>query len=323
MLDAGGTAADACVAMAAAMAVLSPMMTGPGGDAFLLYRDAATGASARWRARAGPAAGRPSRRCAPAGHADMPARGGEPVTVPGAVALWADAAAELGRLGLGDAARARARDRRARASRSPPSARACGGRRRRLLRRDAAAAAAFLPGGRAPREGELVRLADLARTLGTLAEEGPRAFYEGEIAERIVAAIARPAGSSSSRTWPRTARRGSSRSRRRLPRPRGARAAAADDRHRRADDPAGARARGPRRARPAVRRADPPRGRGRRGTRSPRCTSTSATPTSSTSRSTRCSRAPSPRRGSARRPAAAPATRPTCARSTPRATAAR
>ena len=57
-----------------------------------------------------------------------------------------------------------------------------------LLRRDAAAAAAFLPGGRAPREGELVRLPDLARTLGTLAEEGPRAFYEGEIAERIVAA---------------------------------------------------------------------------------------------------------------------------------------
>ena len=39
MLDAGGTAADACVAMAAVQAVVSPMMTGPGGDAFLLYRD--------------------------------------------------------------------------------------------------------------------------------------------------------------------------------------------------------------------------------------------------------------------------------------------
>ena len=34
ILDAGGTAADACVAMAAAMAVLSPMQTGMGGDAF-------------------------------------------------------------------------------------------------------------------------------------------------------------------------------------------------------------------------------------------------------------------------------------------------
>src|ERR687885_1516229 len=43
ILDAGGTAADACVAMAAAMAVLSPMQTGMGGDAFLLFYEAETG----------------------------------------------------------------------------------------------------------------------------------------------------------------------------------------------------------------------------------------------------------------------------------------
>src|SRR5215213_5405296 len=42
-LDVGGTAADACVAMAAAMAVLSPMQTGMGGDAFLLFYEAETG----------------------------------------------------------------------------------------------------------------------------------------------------------------------------------------------------------------------------------------------------------------------------------------
>src|SRR5919107_581388 len=42
-LDAGGTAADACVAMAAVMTVVAPMTTGMGGDAFLLYYDAATG----------------------------------------------------------------------------------------------------------------------------------------------------------------------------------------------------------------------------------------------------------------------------------------
>ena len=187
MLDAGGNAADACVAMAAAMGVLAPMMTGPGGDAFLLYREAATG-----RVRALEGAGR-SGRAATAealrarGHEDMPARGGETITVPGAVALWADAAAELGRLGL-PALLAPAREI---AERGFPVA-AVSARMWRveeaLLRRDAAAAEVFLPGGRAPREGELVRLPDLARTLGTIAEEGPRAFYEGEIAERIVAA---------------------------------------------------------------------------------------------------------------------------------------
>src|SRR5215217_4688874 len=187
MLDAGGTAADACVAMAAAMAVLSPMMTGPGGDAFLLYREAATG-----RVRALEGAGRAGRGATveamrARGHADMPARGGETITVPGAVALWADAAAELGRLGLP----ALLEPARELAERGHPVAAVTARMWRAeepVLRRDAAAAAAFLPGGRAPREGEPVRLGDLARTLGVLAEEGPRAFYEGELAERIVAA---------------------------------------------------------------------------------------------------------------------------------------
>src|SRR3712207_2670405 len=43
VLDAGGNAADACVTMAAAMAVLAPMSTGMGGDAFLLFYEAETG----------------------------------------------------------------------------------------------------------------------------------------------------------------------------------------------------------------------------------------------------------------------------------------
>lgn len=188
ILDAGGNAADACVAMAAAMAVLSPMMTGPGGDAFLLHREATTG-----RVRALEGAGRAGRAATvealqARGLDDMPARGGAPVTVPGAVALWGDAAEELGRLGLAtllDPARELA-------ERGFPVA-AVSARmwaaEEATLRRDPAAAEAFLPDDRPPREGELVRLPDLARTLATLADEGPRAFYEGEIAERIVAAV--------------------------------------------------------------------------------------------------------------------------------------
>src|SRR5215217_1360948 len=192
MLDAGGTAADACVAMAAVMAVVSPMMTGPGGDAFLLHREAATG-----RVRALEGAGRAGRGATveamrARGREDMPARGGETITVPGSVALWADAAAELGRLGLA----ALLEPARELAEAGFPVA-AVSARMWRaeeaVLASDAAAAAAFLPGGRAPREGQLVRLPDLARTLATLADEGPRAFYEGEIAERIVIA-ARAAG---------------------------------------------------------------------------------------------------------------------------------
>ena len=42
-LESGGNAADACVAMAASMTVLAPMMTGMGGDAFLLFYESETG----------------------------------------------------------------------------------------------------------------------------------------------------------------------------------------------------------------------------------------------------------------------------------------
>jgi gamma-glutamyltranspeptidase/glutathione hydrolase len=43
----------------------------------------------------------------------------------------------------------------------------------------------FMPGGATPKEGQVFRNPDLARTLSLVAEGGRDAFYEGEIAERI------------------------------------------------------------------------------------------------------------------------------------------
>ncbi len=45
--------------------------------------------------------------------------------------------------------------------------------------------AAFMPGGAPPVRGAILRQPDLAWTLRTMARDGFRAFYEGEIAERI------------------------------------------------------------------------------------------------------------------------------------------
>jgi gamma-glutamyltranspeptidase/glutathione hydrolase len=45
----------------------------------------------------------------------------------------------------------------------------------------------FLPNGRPPRVGEILVQADLARTLRTIANDGPRAFYEGRLADGIAA----------------------------------------------------------------------------------------------------------------------------------------
>ena len=50
-----------------------------------------------------------------------------------------------------------------------------------------------MPRGRAPEVSELVRFPGHAKTLRKLAEQGPRAYYEGEIAEQI-AAFAREGG---------------------------------------------------------------------------------------------------------------------------------
>src|ERR671911_3101235 len=87
-LDAGGNAADACVAMAACMAVLAPMETGMGGDAFLLFYEAETG-----KVLGANGSGRSPRnatieRVRDSGLSEMPERGGPTVTVPGAVRLW-------------------------------------------------------------------------------------------------------------------------------------------------------------------------------------------------------------------------------------------
>jgi gamma-glutamyltranspeptidase/glutathione hydrolase len=192
-LDDGGTAADACVAMAAVLAVVAPMMTGLGGDAFLLWFDPADG-----RVRALEGAGRAGAEANPAalraqGLTEMPASGGAPVTVPGAVRLWEDAVAQLGRLSL----RRLLEPARALAERgfavSEVTARQWQEGAARLAG-DTAAAASLLPGGRAPRAGELVRRPDLSATLGTIADSGARVMYEGPLGERIVAAVQRTGG---------------------------------------------------------------------------------------------------------------------------------
>jgi gamma-glutamyltranspeptidase/glutathione hydrolase len=58
-----------------------------------------------------------------------------------------------------------------------------------LLHEDAESARVYLPGGRAPRRGQLFRNPDLARTYRALAEQGPMALYFGTLGERIVASV--------------------------------------------------------------------------------------------------------------------------------------
>src|SRR5919107_6094290 len=96
VLDEGGTAADACVAMAAAMAVLSPMQTGMGGDAFLLFYEAETGQVSCIDGSGRAPAEVTVEKLRDLGLDEMPERGALTVTVPGAVRMWEDAVNRFG-----------------------------------------------------------------------------------------------------------------------------------------------------------------------------------------------------------------------------------
>jgi gamma-glutamyltranspeptidase / glutathione hydrolase len=57
------------------------------------------------------------------------------------------------------------------------------------LRRDPAAAAIFLPDGKVPEVGQVLKQPDLAQTLSLWAESGGESFYRGETADKLAAAM--------------------------------------------------------------------------------------------------------------------------------------
>jgi gamma-glutamyltranspeptidase len=194
VLHAGGSAVDAAIATSAALSVLYPHMTGLGGDAFWLIHDAKT-KSVRYLDGGGRAAATGTLDWFRSrGHTEVPFRGILPATLttPGAVSSWAEAHAAYGRLPLArslETAIGYARDG------FPVTERVAGFIA--LVAADLAphaeTLAIFMPDGKAPRAGSLLRNPGLARTLEAVAAGGRAGFYEGEIA-RELARFAREKG---------------------------------------------------------------------------------------------------------------------------------
>ncbi len=187
ILARGGSAVDAAIAANAVLGVTEPNMDGIGGDLFVLYWEAKTGKLHGLNA-SGPA----PRRLSPeflAGHGitTMPLAGAHTVTVPGAVDGWSKLHQRFGKLAwsqLFSAVIAYADQgfpvtEAIEESWSAPIA-------VERLMTNAESVRVFLPGGEAPRVGQLFRNPDAARCFRLLAEQGPRAFYEGEIAAAIL-----------------------------------------------------------------------------------------------------------------------------------------
>ncbi|CAK7244139.1 MAG: hypothetical protein STHCBS139747_005674 [Sporothrix thermara] len=230
ILNAGGNAADAAVAASAVLAVVDPPMTGIGGDTFALFFDAkgeaggkVLGLNASGRA---PRATTLDIVCESLGLADdaaaddkktattLPHRSAHAVTVPAGAAGWVDAVEQFGsgRVTLAEVLapairlaergfpvsklsahywQAAEEDLR---TRTPPTpsipTKTSHIMNHMLLKPDPSSP----HGMRAPREGEVIKNTDLAETLRLLAAHGKAGFYQGPVAEAIVA-VSQAAGS--------------------------------------------------------------------------------------------------------------------------------
>lgn len=180
MLLAGGNAVDAALAAAIALTVVEPTSNGIGGDAFAIIWDGRqlNGLNASGRS---PAALSPDRF---AGRSKMPFRGWDSVTVPGAPSAWAALSERYGQLPferLFEPAIGYARD----GFLVSPITAGAWRRAEGIFAKAQDFGPAFLPGGRAPKAGELFRFADQAVTLEQIAASKSEAFYRGALADRI------------------------------------------------------------------------------------------------------------------------------------------
>jgi len=188
VLERGGNAADAAVAMAGMLAMAEPMMSGLGGDTMVLV----------WSAQDQRVFGLNGSGMAPSGASLarlgsvplMPEHGAASVTIPGALDGWCALLERFGSRSLQElwepvitAAREGYPVGESIAGFWAVGAALVGQSASSELRE------VFLPHGSAPQPGQLMRLPQLADTLEHVAREGRQGFYEGPVAEAIATTI--------------------------------------------------------------------------------------------------------------------------------------
>jgi len=186
LLKRGGSAVDAAIGVNAALGFLEPIACGIGGDLFAIVWDASSGKLYGLNA-SGRAPNSLRAEDVPAlDDGTIPLYSPWAWSVPGAADGWFELHGRFGKLPMADVLAPAIRA----ASEGEPVPQviaAAWSRGARLFDDKPGFAATFLPGGRAPREGEIFRNPDLARSYRALAEGGRDAFYDGPIAEAIVA----------------------------------------------------------------------------------------------------------------------------------------
>ncbi len=189
VLKAGGNAVDAAVAACAVLGVVEPQSTGIGGDCFALYAP---------QGRIPPVAINGS-GFAPGAATVEKMRGlgleridyqsPHAVTVPGAVDAWSQLLSDYGSKGLDELLQPAIRFAENGFAVSPRVANDWAASAEKLAACPNSTRM-FLPGGQAPRVGDIHRQPELANSLKAIAQDGRDAFYKGAIGEDIITHLA-------------------------------------------------------------------------------------------------------------------------------------
>jgi gamma-glutamyltranspeptidase/glutathione hydrolase len=193
ILSAGGNAADAAVAVAAALNVTEPTSTGLGGDMFALFYDAASKQVTALNGSGRAPSALTLQRLQKEGMQELPPFHAYTITVPGACAGWCDLVEKHGRLPMSRILAPAINL----AQNGFPVALISAHFWERGVNRQLKSSlngSELTIEGRAPRAGEIFHNRGLARTLQKIAEGGRHAFYEGKIADAIASVIQQAGG---------------------------------------------------------------------------------------------------------------------------------
>ncbi len=191
ILQAGGNAFDAAIAVTAVLAVVEPYSSGIGGGGFYLLHDAARDRQVMLDARErAPLRGHRDMYLDAAGKvvSDRSMNGALAAGIPGIPAALEHLARHYGKFGL-ERSLARAIEHAEQGFEIEDYYRRMAGFRLEVLQRYRSTRAIFLRNGEVPPAGTLIRQADLADTLRAIARDGADGFYRGPVAARLVDAV--------------------------------------------------------------------------------------------------------------------------------------
>jgi gamma-glutamyltranspeptidase/glutathione hydrolase len=193
ILKAGGSAVDAAIAANATLGLMEPTGCGIGGDLFAIVWDAKAGELTGLNASGRSPQSLTLQHFRDLGMDSIPYLGPLPVSVPGAVDGWFELHERYGRLPMAELlapAIAYAEEG------FPVTAFIADLWQQDIVLREAYPGnkEIYMPGGAAPKTGDIFRNPNLADTYRKIAGGGRDAFYKGEIAQKIAAYMAAQGG---------------------------------------------------------------------------------------------------------------------------------